>query len=434
MRFRVAIGALAGVLGCALVASTAAAAPDGIQIRNQTNLATDAPVNFHDWSTYRQWLSGDSHGVVANSDDPANVEIGRPAGTVKYTDPHTGEKRSWEYGVWTSPRHDLNFGASELVASWNATTPAGTWLQVEMQGEYDNGKSTPWFVMGRWAAGDADIKRTTVDKQGDAYSSIWTDTFSIDDPDRVRLSAYQLRLTMYRAPGSDASPEVRMLGAMSSYVPDRFGVEPSQGGIAWGTELVVPRHSQNIHRGNYPEYGGGGQVWCSPTSTTMVLEYWGRGPSEDDMSWVEPGYVDPQVAHAARMTWDYTYEGAGNWPFNTAYASSFRGMEGRITRLHSLDEVELFIKAGIPVITSQSFLEEELPGAGYGTSGHIFVVVGFTSDGDVIVNDPASSSNDAVRNVYPREDFEKIWLRTKRHRADGSVAGGSGGIVYLIKP
>ncbi|MGH3749638.1 MAG: papain-like cysteine protease family protein, partial [Micromonosporaceae bacterium] len=82
----------------------------------------------------------------------------------------------------------------------------------------------------------------------------------------------------------------------------------------------------------------------------------------------------------------------------------------------------------------QSFLEEELPGAGYGTSGHIFVVVGFTSDGDVIVNDPASSSNDAVRNVYPREDFEKIWLRTKRHRADGSVAGGSGGIVYLIKP
>src|SRR5262249_1818873 len=105
-----------------------------------------------------------------------------------------------------------------------------------------------------------------------------------------------------------------------------------------------------------------------------------------------------------------------------------------VTRLHSLDEVERFIKAGIPVVTSQSFLESELDGAGYGTAGHLFVVVGFTANGDVIVNDPASSSNDAVRNVYKRSQFEPVWLRTNRPRADGSVAGGSGGIAYLIKP
>ncbi len=53
------------------------------------------------------------------------------------------------------------------------------------------------------------------------------------------------------------------------------------------------------------------------------------------------------------------------------------------------------------------------------------MVVGFTADGDVIVNDPASSTNDVVRNVYKRAQFEQIWLRTKRINANGGVSGGS---------
>jgi hypothetical protein len=61
------------------------------------------------------------------------------------------------------------------------------------------------------------------------------------------------------------------------------------------------------------------------------------------------------------------------------------------------------------------------------------VVVGFTSGGDVIANDPAASSNDRVRNVYKRDQFEKIWQRTKRY-TDSGVADGPGGIAYLITP
>ena len=59
--------------------------------------------------------------------------------------------------------HPVGFDASELVASWNAETPAGTWIQVELQGTYTTGDQTPWYVMGRWASGDQDIKRTSVD-------------------------------------------------------------------------------------------------------------------------------------------------------------------------------------------------------------------------------------------------------------------------------
>ncbi|MET8089720.1 C39 family peptidase [Micromonospora sp. NPDC005220] len=429
-RSRLRAAALAGVNTLTLLTTAAPA-----MAAHPPAPVHDELITYQDWSGPADWHRGSQAGTRVVPGARAGVTLARPAGTIEYADPHTGATRSWEYGTWTSPVTRIGFDATELIASWNAETPAGTWIQVEMQGNYTSGDQTPWYVLGRWASGDADIKRTSVNRQGDPWSTIWTDTFSIDDASAgVLLRSYQLKLTLYRAPGQSAAPVVRMLGAMSSTVPDRFTVPPSAGHIAWGRELPVPRYSQNVHAGHYPEYDGGGEAWCSPTSTEMVVEYWGRKPSAADTSWVDPTYPDPTVNHAARMTYDYAYDGAGNWPFNTAYAASFPGLEGRVTRLHSLDELERFIAAGIPVVTSQSFLASELDGANYGTSGHLFVVVGFTADGDVIVNDPASSSNDVVRNVYKRAQFEQIWLRTKRTNASGGVSGGSGGIAYLIKP
>jgi hypothetical protein len=408
-----------------------AGAPAAAHLKTVTH---DEQIAYHEWRTFPQLRTGTQDGTRAVPSVRPFLTIGRPAGTTEFTDPHTGVTKTWEYATWTSPVHRIGFGAGELVASWNADTPAGTWLQVELQGTYSNGEQTPSYVMGRWAKGDQDIKRSSVDGQGDQYSTIWTDTFSIDDVARgVLLTKYQLRVTLYRTPGSHAVPRVFSVGAMASNVPDRFTVTPSAGHIAWGRELRVPRYSQNIHVGQYPEYDGGGEAWCSPTSTQMVAEYWGGKPTAEDLAWVDPSYADPQIDHAARATYDYAYEGTGNWPFNTAYAAGY-GLTAIVTRLHSLDEIERFIAAGIPVITSQSFLATELTGANYSTSGHIFVIVGFTAAGDVIVNDPASSSDEAVRNVYPRAEFEQVWLRTKRHRANGTVASGSGGIVYLIKP
>jgi hypothetical protein len=430
--------ALAGVSALALssiatpaLAGPAASAPG----RSGASTVHDEQITYQDWSSYADWRGGTHRGTLAIPGVRTGITMLKAAGTTEYADPHTGLTKTWQYGTWTSPVTQVGFDASELIASWNAETPAGTWIQIEMQGTYNTGTQTPWYSMGKWASGDQDIKRTSVNRQGDPWSTIWTDTFSIDDVTAgVLLRAYQLRVTLYRAPGQLRAPRVWMLGAMNSTVPDRFTVAPSAGGIAWGTELAVPRYSQNVHAGHYPEYDGGGEAWCSPTSTEMVVEYWGRKPSAQETSWVDPTYPDPTVNHAARMAFDYTYDGAGNWPFNTAYAASYPGLDARVTRLHSLDEVERFIKAGIPVVTSQSFLASELDGANYGTSGHLFVVVGFTADGDVIVNDPASSSNDVVRNVYSREQFEQIWLRTKRINATGGTSGGSGGVAYLIKP
>ncbi|MEU5593900.1 peptidase C39 family protein [Streptomyces sp. NPDC020298] len=391
------------------------------------------PVDYRAWTSYSDWRGGAANGTRAVPGPRPGLVIGTPAGSTGYPDPHTGTTATWEYATWTSPVHRLSVPATETIASWNAHTPAGTWLQVELAGTYSDGTDTPWYVMGRWAAGDQDIKRTSVDDQADGKSTIWTDTFAIDDAATgLRLVSYRLRLTLYRKPGTELTPIVRRLGAMGSDIPDRFTVPASTPGLA--RELIVPRYSQEIHKGQYPEYDNGGEAWCSPTSSQMIIEYWGGRLTPEQLSWVDPSYADPQVCHAARSTYDYQYAGCGNWPFNAAYAATFRGLQSVVTRLGSLTDLEALIAAGIPAITSQSFLKTELTGAGYGTSGHLMTVIGFTADGDVIANDPASPGDAVVRRVYLRREFENIWLRTKRYNASGKVVSGTGGVCYLYFP
>ncbi|MGW5420809.1 peptidase C39 family protein [Streptomyces sp. NPDC003943] len=416
-------------------ASAAEACADRETCTDETTGHAPAPglVDNRFWSTYTDWRCGTPAGTRAVAGHRPGLEIDTPAGRTDYTDPHTGRTATWEYARWTSPVHTSTVPATEVVASWNAHTPPGTWLQVELRGTYGDGTDTPWFVMGRWAAGDADIRRTSVDDQSDGKASIWTDTFSIDDPaSGLRLVSYRLRLTLHRTPGTTLTPTVWRLGAMASDVPDRFTVPASEPGP--GHELVVPRYSQNIHVGQYPEYDNGGEAWCSPTSSQMIVEYWGRRPAAEDLAWVNPSYADPQVCHAARFTYDYQYAGCGNWPFNAAYAATYPDMNAVVTRLHSLTDLETLTRAGIPAITSQSFRKDELTGAGYGTSGHLMTVIGFTADGDVIANDPASPGDEAVRRIYKRREWENIWLRTKRYDANGKVRSGTGGVCYLYWP
>ncbi|MFG2556439.1 peptidase C39 family protein [Streptomyces sp. NPDC048581] len=398
--------------------------------------AADAPARTVDnraWTTYADWRRGTAEGTRAVAGARPGIVIDKPLGVTDYTDPHTGKTTRWEYATWTSPVHRLTVPATEAIASWNAHTPDGTWLQIELGGTYSDGTATPWYVLGRWAAGDQDIRRTSVDDQSDGKSSVWTDTFAVDDPaSGLRLASYRLRLTLYRKPGTNFTPKVWRAGAMGSDVPDRFTVPASTPGLA--RELIVPRYSQEIHIGQYPEYDNGGEAWCSPTSSQMIIEYWGGRLTPEQLAWVDPAFADPQVCHAARFTFDYQYEGCGNWPFNAAYAATFKDLQGVVTRLGSLTDLEALIAAGVPAITSQSFLKEELTGAGYGTAGHLMTVIGFTPDGDVIANDPNSPSNQAVRRVYKRREWENIWLRTKRYNAAGKVVSGTGGVCYLYFP
>ena len=155
----------------------------------------------------------------------------------------------------------------------------------------------------------------------------------------------------------------------------------------------------------------------------MVVAYWGTGPSPSDYAYVlddYPGTSDPWVDYAAHYTFDYHYDGAGNWPFNVAYAGNF-GLDGEVTQLHSLAEAEQFIKAGIPLVASIAFTSNKLDGFLFkSTNGHLLVIVGFDRFGNPVVNDPAATSDATVQRTYDRAQFEQNWMTS------------TGGIVYVI--
>jgi hypothetical protein len=154
-------------------------------------------------------------------------------------------------------------------------------------------------------------------------------------------------------------------------------------------------------------YPDGGRVWCSPTSLAMVMAFWGKRVSIPDE--VVPGVYDSQ------------YDGHGNWPFNTAYAGA-HGFVAYVHRLPGFGALERWIAAGVPIIASVAYARSWLENAPIDqTAGHLLVVRGFTSQGDVVVNDPAAPHDEEVPRVYRREQFRRAWL-------------DRGGVVYIIHP
>jgi hypothetical protein len=346
------------------------------------------------------------------------------------SDPGDGRYSGHDYemGAWTSPWYSPGFAFGELVSSWNADTPTGTWIEVDMQesrsASLQPRKTSWWWVMGVWASGDETIYRTSVHtpdslkNQYGPFGAVYTDTFLT----KKFAVSYRLRVKLFRLPGSTATPKVRQVGAVSS-VHTSQDLPTSPHDPAASVDLGVPQFSQEIHRGQYPQYDNGGEAWCSPTSTSMILAYWNRYPTPEQLAWVDPSYADPFVDYSARFVYDYLYDGAGNWPFNVAYAASFPGMTGQVTQLRSLYEAEQFIKAGIPLVVSVAFHRGKLKGFWpKATNGHLLTIVGFTPEGNVISNDPASPTDADVRHVYDRAQFEAVWRES------------TGGLAYVIHP
>lgn len=394
------------MLAAALGTATPATAQDGVR-----------HIRYHEWTTTVALRTGDRSGTYVRD---GAIRIGRPAGTMTYADPHGATTRRYDFGRWVSPWSSPGFGLTELIASWNASTPPGTWVKVDARGRTSAGRVGSWDTLGRWAAHDRRFHRMSLGPQGDDVARVAVDTLVTRAG--TQLASWQLRVTLLRRAGTSATPSVTSVGAMASQLPQTDTVVRSEPGVARGIRLAVPRYSQMIHEGEYPQWDGGGRAWCSPTSTSMLLRYWGRGPTPQQYAWVNDAYHQPWVDYAARFVFDYEYDGAGNWPFNTAYAARF-DTHAFVTRLRSLREAERFIKAGIPLAASIAFGPGELDNAPIdSTAGHVLVISGFTAKGNVVVNDPAAATATGVRRVYKRGQFENAWVTE------------TGGVVYVIHP
>jgi hypothetical protein len=309
---------------------------------------------------------------------------------------------SFSVGEAISPEISTPFSYRDAIASWNASTPAGSWVEIQFRARYGP-RWSKWYVLGIWASDDSTIRRHSVGSQGDSDGSVAADTFASSNKEET-TDTFQLKFRLFSADGVSI-PNVRNASvAYASAAPKSVSV--SAGNPArWNTLLDIPQYSQMV-------YPNGGNVWCSPTSTSMVLSYLAK----------YAGDCEPRVRAAVDGVFDWIYDGHGNWPFNTAYAAT-PGYEGYIARLTSLAKAEEYVAAGIPVILSIAWNKGELTNADVdSTNGHLLVLAGFDSSGNPIINDPAAPANERVRRTYLRSQFEPLWLQA------------SGGTVYLIYP
>jgi len=379
---------------------------------------TERDIRIQRWTTPSDFAegTGDGTAVTTTSAGPdgesTGLTIERAAGVVTRTDRFLGSTNGYEQATWTSPEVTPGFTVAEVIPSFTAYTPGRTWVAVDLRGTTPAGNLTTWYRLGEWAEGDTEISRTSIGGQDDADARVRTDVLE------GTLTGWQLRVTLARPVGTDDSPVVTSVGAVASGAYDAAADVPSTPSGEPEIALDVPRYSQKVHLGRYPQWDNGGTSWCSPTSVSMIAAFWGTGPAEADYGWVEATYTDPWVVHAARSTYDHTYTGCGNWPFNTAYTGRF-GLDGFVTRLRSLREAETLVRAGIPVVISAAYEKGQVPGADYRTNGHLLVLVGFTAAGDPIMNDPAAID---VRKVFGRRELEAAWR------------AGSGGVAYVIRP
>lgn len=329
------------------------------------------------------------------------------------TDPYApGKYRGGNYynggsylvGEATGPVITPTFAFSEAVASWNAATPSGTWVEAQIRA-HTGTRWTKWYSLGVWASSGGTVIRHSVSGQSDANAYVDVDTLKIGRASsRLTASAYQLKIRLFSA-GREAHPSVENAAVVVSGRPIAPSTLAAGNPAHWGRLLQVPECSQMV-------YPNGGEVWCSPTSVAMVLGYW-EGRS---------GSCSAAVHAAVSGVYDRVYKGHGNWPFNTAYAAS-QGMEAYVTRFTAMRQAEEWITAGVPVIISVSWGRNELTGAPVPASnGHLEVLVGFDAEGNPIINDPAAASDVSVQRTYQRAELERLWLQT------------SGGTAYLIYP
>jgi hypothetical protein len=276
------------------------------------------------------------------------------------------------------------------VLSWNGE---GRW-RLEMRLQINN-VFTPYFLLGVLDGANQRSAMKTETAPPDPTLPVSLDLDTLAVKGSAKATAFQVRAT--------GEGNLRSL-AVTHYRRDerRYTDQPVLRD-AWGTILPVPERAQRDVED--PAIGG---IVCSPTSLSMVLEYLGSR------------YRTIEVARAAFDPQGKLY---GNWPCNTGAAARLikGGGWSAVVKMTGFDELESEIAARRPVVISHRWERGDLTNAPISHSnGHLIVAVGFTKEGDVVVNDPAAKAGE-VRRIYKRRELFRTW----QERGEG--------IAYLIQ-
>ena len=308
-----------------------------------------------------------------------------------------------DVGVVETPEITPEKPFDEAVPSWNCYTPDGAYLMVDMKARVD-GKWTGWYRAELYTTGNLPEPKKSFN-DSDKIAGVGVETLYVRNGKKA--DAIKLRFEL-RSTDGKTYPTLRLISVNTN---DPLAWIDSSEPIksVWGTELDVPYLCQL----SVP----GGNVWCSPTSTAMVCNYWSNKLNRPEMTM--------GITETATACRDNRWHGTGNWAFNTAHAAEFQGIRSFVDRFTSVAQIEQWIARGVPVVVSLDYNRLNRRKSTK-VVGHLMVIRGFTKDGDPVFNDPWArlEKGEKLRKVYKRADLEYAWLGPS----------GSFGTVYIIYP
>jgi hypothetical protein len=302
-----------------------------------------------------------------------------------------------------SPNAKAKFPFNEILLCWNCYAGDSSGLSINIAISDD---SLTWyeFAYQNWRSKSiigSNHEDSLPRKKIPGVGFVGTDIIKLDKPAKY----YRYKISFFK---NDSLP----------FYLDRIGVCYSNtkanlclyGKFDSGSAKDIPEVSLAVPffaQGSLPDSIA--DKTCSPTSLTMVLNYYNHQ------------YSALEVSAAVYDPFNDIY---GNWPYNMEAAYLMGLQKTWIGRHNSFNEIVDEINSGKPVIISIDVPPGKLVGAPYSTTagaGHLIVVRGFDSDGNVLVNDPAGDNPQEGIVAYDLEALTEVWVE-------------HGGVAYHLWP
>lgn len=136
---------------------------------------------------------------------------------------------------------------------------------------------------------------------------------------------------------------------------------------------------------------------CSPTSTSMAINYLLNSRDTDPTEFAEKAHDDG-------------FDIYGNWILNVAesFTRIYKSYFARVERLSDFSKLHALLQVNVPVVVS---VKGPLPGSFFPyQNGHLMLVHGYDKK-RVLCVDPAGPSDEATSTQYKLDDFLEAWGR-----------------------
>lgn len=294
-------------------------------------------------------------------------------------------------GVFTSGTLSVK-PFQQMIASWNADTPAGTRVEIFARCYVDSNKKwSGWRSWGKWSQS---IGRACADG-GDSLVQMDTDTFQIKGGKTG--SRIQLKAELYSTK-SGATPVLKQLTASFKNTLSGKKITPTYTKVKLPkkVQLDTPAYSQIIREPSIAN------SMCSAVTVCTLLNDRGEDKLPEEI---------------ALNCYDTKYKGFGNWSFSMAAAGAY-GYDayvqyGDLTMLKH--ELAKGYSVGISVSYSSSsggkypYLKN---GAAQSTGGHLITITGYKTVKGVdyfYSSDSAAKSDKESVRCYRADQLDKAW-------------------------